>query len=1146
MEDASGSVALSAADLALAISLIQAAYNPATSNTAAIEQFQNSLEQMQRTRAAWGLIVPLLGHDDPNVQFFGAHTAHVKVSRGELDSLAPNERDGLKNTLLALVGVPGRKAFVQKKLYGALTALAIRLVPGHPSAWEGWLEETVRAMVAGGLGSAEIHRFLAGAAEDYSSANLLPQSRIDVQESLRIAGPMVLQSIVTVVTAPPPDPSALQASLECLLAWYPTRLIPDTDLIPLVPPLIALLDHPNAPSSDTLCEILSRPPTNWSSNVLIEPMLLWLARTATPWYQPHRDSAPWYPTEPVASVNPLREYTKLIDNLGEAAVEWIAAHLVDYSPCESSGIHTRASLAQLLLRLMVALTASDDGGAVLAEWRDPPADESELDDDFAPEKSGSSTLAFWYLLQEALWDIQPANLQNQESSRAQTPTLDDPEAIRGLGGVGGTPFTPSINRVGSYSFGVASKSSEANDIATAANKARTAHTVAAYVAVVQILRRKCVWRRSWLSNEGGGTGRSDKEWKEREARFTHFRREVGDTLVNAFYILRNDLLDFYITDAMGRLERGEPWEEVEASLDCLDNVNEAVDLDALGRDIDTGAQASPTFTRIFGGELWSRLPTSAVAPNGLHPREQALHKAAINRLRITGMQLIDTYATYFTHRPPNELSGPLHFILGALWDEDTQVGIEAAVAFRSLCDANRQALTSQIDSLAAVHARLDHVPDGFRHKVLQAIASVIEALPPAQEIGPLESMLTPLVHKLKTAIDAAATHPQAARAVAIQHFDIIAAIAKGLTRATDGLGGGDELVGDDGEPSSQIAAMRAAREDPRMAGARDRIFACIARMAEIWSEDAEVGVMLSDLFKAITALPDDITLISLPPAPLLGIVCQAATRKITATWLSLAAILIGQLNPPPLLLSDKSGPTQEAEECVSNALRILVSAGLAMFAGGPAGAGTGIMEPDVVQDFFLCMDRVAQDFTTAFCVLPDGAFDALVQCATSALAMQERYSLVAAANFLGTLIHRTALFAVLSPDLLKQLQAHIIRVHGRSIMRAVLAGFAGAAPRSAANNLLELLGGIVSRWDEQAVEQALGHKIPGGARAWAAEIVFADDFYPSRADAAAKERFVKTLMSSRSVKKTKEAANQFVIVAWGLEGSTFGYSSLTE
>jgi hypothetical protein len=36
---------------------------------------------VQRRPEAWGLIVPFLASGDPYVQFFGAHTAQVKVAR---------------------------------------------------------------------------------------------------------------------------------------------------------------------------------------------------------------------------------------------------------------------------------------------------------------------------------------------------------------------------------------------------------------------------------------------------------------------------------------------------------------------------------------------------------------------------------------------------------------------------------------------------------------------------------------------------------------------------------------------------------------------------------------------------------------------------------------------------------------------------------------------------------------------------------------------------------------------------------------------------------------------------------------------------------------------------------------------------------
>ncbi|KAJ7696964.1 hypothetical protein B0H17DRAFT_1328991 [Mycena rosella] len=436
-----------------------------------------------------------------------------------------------------------------------------------------------------------------------------------------------------------------------------------------------------------------------------------------------------------------------------------------------------------------------------------------------------------------------------------------------------------------------------------------------------------------------------------------------------------------------------------------------------------------------------------------------------------------------------------------------------ALALRSLCDANRRALAGRISAFAEVQAGLGGLPlagtcpclggngQGRRRNRSrrqhadtssglgegQRAAEHRERDPGVAAIAPVEALLGPLLERLGAALGAAGTHPEAARLAAILQLEILAGVARGLTRTSNPLAFDEDESG-----GAEADAVRAAREDSRTGALCGALFDAIARVAELWSADSEVGQALSELFKAITAPPADMTLLLLPTQPLLGIVCRAAARQLTAVWLALTALFIAQLNPPPLILTLKSGPTAEAEAAVNGALGAIVGAALAVLC-----APGGLVEnSDIVQEFFACMDRVAQDFTNAFCALPDGAFDALMQCTISGLALQERYSLVAACTFLGTLIHRTALYAPLAPALLPQLQVHMIRAHGRAIMRAVLCGFAGAAPRSVTANLLELLGALVSRWDDKAVADAGG---PGRgqsrARAWVVGVVFADDFF---------------------------------------------------
>ncbi|KAJ6620534.1 armadillo-type protein [Mycena sp. CBHHK59/15] len=1051
---------LAAADVDHAIHLIQSAYAP-TADLAGLQALQAALVAMQRTPAAWGLVAPLLGHADANVQFFGAHTAALKAAAGDLRQLPVGVRSALRGVLLAAVGVGDRPRVVRRKLYAAVAALAIRLAAGGREGdgdgeeqedvrWDAWLVDT-----AGAIQEPEhAHEFLAVAAEDVAAASLLPVSRAPLTATLRAAGPAVLASIAHTPASP--------AALRCLAAWLPSGALPPADLAALVPALISLL-------------------------MPLSPLLGWVAG-AFPFASSATPSAAWdsaaTPSFDVPSAHgradaaALAPHVKLLVALGEHAVEWVAAHLVDPSvvfpppalTTSSNGgyggpQHTRAHLAHTFLRVMLALTAADPGGApVEGSWGDDDEDDEEQGWDASDT---GAPLGFWYLLQEALWEPHEV--------------IDDVDE------------------------------EVAAALETPAGRARTKAAQAAYVALVRVLRGKVVF-------PPAGAGWS----KDRLERFVvsslllflscskirmltrlflaRYRRDVGDTLVNAYYILRDDLLAFYVGDVEQRLTAGVGgggWEEIEATLHCILSIHEALDLQH--------AASSPHLTRLFEPALLARLPDASA---GASP--------GVQRVRRTALGVVGTYASWLATQPADAVLPALGYAVGALADADGALCLQAALALRSLCDANRRALAGRVDAFAEVHAGLDRVPDSEKGKVLQSIASVIQALPPAEEVAPIEAMVNPILHRLAAALASAGTLPEDARVACILQLEILAGIARGLTRTTDPL-----LSLDDGADGSEAELVREARAHPRTVALREALFEAIQRIADLWSEDAEVGQALSELFKAITSLSADTTILTLPAAPLLALVCRAARRRLTAVWLTLATTLVAQLNPPSFLLTLKTSPTPDAEAAVRAALAEIVHATLAVL-GAPGGMTEN---PDIVQEFFSCMDRVAQDFTSAFYTLPDSTLDALMQCTVSALALQERYSLVAACTFLGCLIHRTSLY-----DELAAQRQHLVQLHGRAIMRAVLCGFAGVAPRTTGPNLIELLSALLTRF-------------PNECRVWIPEILYADDFVPSKAGPEVKDRFIKSVVGSRSIKRTKEAAHQFTLVAWGLEGSSFGYSS---
>ncbi|KJA24831.1 hypothetical protein HYPSUDRAFT_65152 [Hypholoma sublateritium FD-334 SS-4] len=1029
---------LSQFDVEHAARLIQQAYAPPTSGTTPeqLRRLQQELFELQKRPEAWGLVIPLLNSDDQNVQFFGAHTAQVKIAR-DWDSF-PSENSGdLRDLMVQLTAhslTVGRPKFILRKLFVALTSLALKLAPGHPSRWPDWIMSCVSAFSSQGAATHHVLDFLSIVAEEVSNADLLGPSKAQMQQSMMNATPMVVQAITTTIAQPVGNIPANQftSALNCLQSWI--SYLKADHVTALIPPLIFLL-NPNMPddsifisASDAIQELASRSVLSdgSGSKTLTEPLMVWLDTTGN---QIVENMLATDDVSPIA-----HSLCKLLTALGDHSTSYITTNISSSSPVltgPTTPPTTKGQLAQNFLRLLLVFTG-------LPGYYGVDEEESEM------------TLGFWYLLQETLWSMN-----------------DDDQS----------PRVPETGEGG-----------ESQQVLTAK---------AVFRELVKTLQRKVVFP---PPNSGWSRDQIDK--------FSVYRRDVGDTLINAFYVLKNDMLTYYVTDIAERLAArnvNDGWQEIEGTLHCITSIQEAIDM-----------ETAPELSRLFSAEILGRLPSTGRS-----------------RVRRTALSLIGAYSSWFSTHAHEDASNPsapdllltvLTYVVSAL--TDPALSLSAATALRNLCEANRKALAVHIGAFGELHAGLSNIPDSEKSKVLQSIASVIQAMPPSEEIPAIEAIVNPIVQKLYDGLQNATTLPDEARASTIFQLETLAGVAKGLTRSSDSLSG----LEDDSDPDSQHESevVKLARQDPRSTKLRENIFSATRAVVEMWPADAAISLALSDLFKSITCLPSDTTIISLPASPLLELVCLAAQRQLTAAWLSLAAILVAQLNPPVFALNLRSGPVPEAEAVVNSVLPLLMQCGLHTL------GVNGAMEanPDIVQEFFSFMDRTAQDFTTSFYTLPPGLLDALLQCAIRAFALQERYSLVAACNFVATLIHRTSI-----ADELATHKAALLATHGYSLMRAVLQGFAGVAPRSAVPNLIEILGALLSR--------ATGAGPMGNATQWMKDILLSPDFVPSKAGPDAKAAFIKAVAGSRSLKKTREAAQQFTLIARGLEGSNFGYSSLT-
>ncbi|GJE98643.1 hypothetical protein PsYK624_148780 [Phanerochaete sordida] len=1027
-------------DVERAAQLIQQAYSPQSHLSSEDQRhLQQELFDIQKRPEAWGLVLPFLGHSDPNVQFFGAHTIQVKISR-DWDTFpeesAQQLRDFIVDVTARYMTAPSAKVIL-RKLYVAITSLAIHLFPKSPSQWPDWPQSCIQALSSRGATVEALLDFLAIVAEEVEVVALLPPLKQRIQGQLTESVPIVIQAVQTSMSRPRPHPapSELRAALKCFSAWLP--FMRANDMTPLIPQLIGILALPQGSNefdeteftaaSDALQEVLSGSALSdgSGSRTLTEPLLIWCDRYGG-----------------AIVDNTLREgfadavshsYCQLLTAIGDHSTYYLASNLsssaavapVVPTQLPAGALPTKGHLVQVFLRHLLAYTA-------LPGYYGVDEEESEM------------TLGFWYVFQEALWG---GDLEYDSDSSVPPPNRREGEQM------------------------------------TVAK--------AVYGELVKILQRKVTWPE----------GSVLQSWpQDLRDKFQSYRRDVGDTLLNAYYILRDDLFAHFVNDMLEKLSAKQPtqgWENIEASLHCVMAVQEGVPI-----------EDSPYLRRLFGPEILGRLPTTGT-----------------DRVRRTAIILIGTYATWFTTQPtsppgtphPSILMSAISYTVSAL--SEPSLCLPAANTLRDLCDSNRAALAPHISAFGELLANLPAIPDVEKSKVLQSIASVIQALPAEEEIPPIEVMISPIIAKLYEALQSSNRLPDEARMVAIQQLQTITGVARGLTRANDAL-----LIFDDSpDVVKETERMKRAREDPRIVRIRDAILDCIRQCVHLWSTDASVENALSDLYKGITSLPTDMTLLSLPPGPLLELLCIAAQKQLTAVWLSLANMLVIQLNPPSLLPTVlKSFPDDSSQQTVLHVLSSLLPTCLTFF------SRPGAMEdnPDIVQAFFNFLEMVTHHFIAVIYRLPADLWHATMQCAVGALALQERYSLVSACTFLASLVNRTALTADLG-DAKDTLGA----AHGRSIMRAVLAGFAGVAPRSAAANLVEVLATLVQRY-------------PGASRAWIEDVLYAPDFPPSRATDEAKQKFVKTIYGSRANKRIRDAASQFTLVARGLEGSSFGHATI--
>lgn len=162
--------------------------------------------------------------------------------------------------------------------------------------------------------------------------------------------------------------------------------------------------------------------------------------------------------------------------------------------------------------------------------------------------------------------------------------------------------------------------------------------------------------------------------KERRETFDTWRRDAGEVIVCAFYILRDAMLGGLTQTALSQVHG--PWQDIEATLHCISFSSEAV---PLGEEV---------YLPVIFGQL---LPQLA---------QRELNEI---RLRRTVVGLIAAYEEWFKFHP-DYLLPCLNYLVNSL--SLPAIAPAAANTLKSLCDMCRKKLVQHIDAFAELHGKI--------------------------------------------------------------------------------------------------------------------------------------------------------------------------------------------------------------------------------------------------------------------------------------------------------------------------------------------------------------------------------------------------------------------------------------------------------
>ncbi|BGP26235.1 importin 13 [Rhodotorula toruloides] len=1051
-------------DLTQVIQAIQALYNPTTLPSVQ-SNLQHSLTQLQLSPQAWSLVGPLIEHPDPAVRFFAASTLGEKISRGwgELEGVSQvgSSRRGDEGEL----SEPVKE--LKDSLLGWLAKSAVSAFPSSSSAVQPIQGEkpVLRKLTAA---ATALSLQLENRWQDWLLEVVM---RAAASGARREASLEVLSTAIEQVARAELVGSRRMAYMASLSSTIPH----------LVSTLSSSLSPPSSPAemnSALSCFLSYLNAGQLSSSELM---------TLYPLFLPHLSN----PATVVAACSAIEELVERSSGLSEPGGSGLTRFINRQRTTELINGWVGSPFVQHVFALAIsdAREGSEPDEEALAVFKlvasigdhfittflfDPPPSSSITDPSTVlslTHPSIHTLLSLLIALSSFPGHTSESYLVNELPSSAWV----------------------NLQELGADGEGMVGGEGEGRE----GRPGREKHWEVfrrVYAALAEGLRDRA-------------TRPSEEEVKAwpRDVRdaFRQYRSTtLAETAQNAYFVLRDDMISGLVQLAAQQVSQPpapgqDRHEDLEATLFVLFSIGEVVPLSPSLDELNPSAPPSrlnQNLTLLFGPSILGRLPSQP----GSYPS-----------LRSTALRLVGAYSAWFSSNPDACLQA-VSFVVSGLQGPDLVPG--AAKALKGLCDANRKVLVGHVASFVQVLGNLEgRIDDSELAKVLESVASVVQALPETQIAEPLLTLTNPIIDKLSSASEGKVTASnEDPREVCVQQLSYLSALAKGLSDPEDDLVDLDASFEE--TTSARDTALRVL-QDPRIVDMRRRLGEAIEGAARRWPSDTEVVTALSDYIRHSTSdsVPSPLALDSLD---LLDFCSSALQSAPSSVWLGIEGQLLARLARDRTDAGMSDEELAKVGQPIGGALHVVLSTHGEM--------SVMAENPDVVAAFLGLCCQVVRLYPRIFSVLPAHYLDAVLSFAERGLAMQEQFSLKATIELLLSSVQQTKMASSSSTVFRSAL---IPRVP--SLLRALMTGIGGNVPRSHLTQLSELLHACLLRLAEQA-------------RPMLHDLLEEPGFPSERATPEAKARFGRAILSARTGKQVRQAVSDFALLCRGLDGSAYG------